>query len=76
MLEHMPVDDGLCAVEDCPNDGKPQVCPYDQQYHRHGYIHYKNGHRWHPEMKFRSAWHGVCDPHYADIIIGSRTVPA
>ena len=69
----MPIDDGLCAVEDCQSRGLPQVCPYDRKYHHHGYIHYENGHRWHPQLVFRSgAWHGMCDSHYGVIIGGAR----
>ena len=69
--ETMPIDDGLCAVVDCPARGRPQVCPYDGRYHHHGYIHYQNGHRWHPSLTFRAgAWHGVCDRHY-EVIIGA-----
>ena len=62
------VDEDRCAVEGCPNQGRPQVCPYDGRYHHHGRIHYENGHRLHPEMKFRpiddGGWRGMCDFHY------------
>ena len=72
MFETMPIDDGLCAVEGCDERGRPQVCPYDQRYHRHGCIHYENDHPFHPEMRFKSgAWRRICDPHYATIAAGA-----
>ena len=61
-------DDGLCAVEDCAERGRPQVCPYDGRYHHHGKIHYKNDHRIHPALRFKAGpWRGVCDSHMTKI---------
>jgi len=53
-----------CAVLDCENQAKPQVCPYDNKYHGHGAIHYDCGY---PEssLRFRFGdWFWVCDTHY------------
>lgn len=57
-------ESGLCAVDECKRRGSPQVCPYDQQYHHHGRIHY--GSPGTPaDMKFRAgAWRQVCAEHY------------
>jgi hypothetical protein len=64
-------NDGQCAVEGCTDRGRPQVCPYDGRYHRHGKVHYANEHPWHPTLAFRSgAWRGICDRHY-EVIIGA-----
>jgi len=63
--------DTTCAVTDCKEAGRPQVCPYDGKYHHHGYIHYENGHRWHPQLTFKPGpWRGICDPHMAEINAG------
>lgn len=60
----------LCAVEDCPRQGSPQVCPYDGSRHGHGMIHY--GSPGTPEqMKFRDGWRQVCAEHY-DILLRAR----
>jgi hypothetical protein len=59
-----------CAVVDCPEEGRTQVCPYDGKYHHHGRIHYGNDH---PKTKdlltFRegAGWELVCDTHKAVI---------
>lgn len=55
----------LCAIKDCPNPGRPQICLYDGKYHHHGCIHYKEDHPWN-NFKFRKdGWYWVCDEHYA-----------
>jgi len=65
----IPIDDGICAVEGCTAWGRPQLCPYDRKYHRHGYIHYENGHPAHPTMVFRrGAWHWICDRDYEAVV--------
>lgn len=53
--------DEPCAVEDCANRGRPQVCPYDQRYHHHGRVHYGTI----PSaLAFREGgWSLVCDAH-------------
>lgn len=67
--------DLTCAVEGCGINGRPQVCPYDGRYHHHGRIHYEQGHRWHPDLRFREGdWHRICDDHYRAIIAGKRAV--
>lgn len=59
----------LCAVNDCTDPGKPQVCLYDGRYHHHGCIHYDcpraeaTGHG----LTFRPGWGLVCDRHYASL---------
>lgn len=62
-----------CAVVGCENVGRPQVCPYDGKYHHHGNIHYDDGHRWHPHLRFKSGtWRGICDEHMAEIKAGKE----
>jgi hypothetical protein len=60
-----------CAAADCPNLGRPQVCPYDGRYHHHGRIHYgdapnrgvgQEGIAWRSE-----GWHLMCDAHYTQV---------
>jgi len=54
----------LCAVIDCPNPGRPQICPYDHKYHHHGCIHYDCG-RPVSQLTFRGdGWYWICDEHY------------
>ena len=54
-----------CIVEDCRNEPKPQVCPYDGKRHHHGSIHvecYKG-----TKLKFRSGyWMWICDEDYKE----------
>lgn len=59
-------DDPPCAVVDCINAGRPQICPYDDRYHRHGHIHYGDGMP--SALTFRDdGWHYVCDAHYTTL---------
>ena len=58
----------LCAVKDCPNPGRPQICLYDGKYHHHGCIHYSE----HPydTLEFRNGgWYYLCDEHYSQLKI-------
>lgn len=57
----------VCAIEDCHEEGKRQICPYDGKLHHHGCIHYEcdNGRS---GLKFRpksQGWALMCDTHYA-----------
>ena len=72
-LETLPIDDGRCAVVDCVERGRPQVCLTDGRYHRHGYIHYEDGDG---GLVFRrGAWHWLCDAHYRQIAVAARKEP-
>jgi hypothetical protein len=53
-----------CGVEGCGDEGRPQICPYDKRYHRHGMVHYQCGY---PESRlaFRKGWHLLCNEHFA-----------
>ena len=61
-----------CAVIDCDNKGRRQVCPFDGRYHHHGLIHYGPDY---PQLvdliefspKGETGWLKICDPHYAII---------
>lgn len=66
-IEHVESIEGYgpqCAVKDCENQGRPQICPYDQRYHHHGRIHYDTIPSKLTFTKDR-AWRFVCDEHYA-----------
>jgi hypothetical protein len=59
-----------CAVVDCENDGRRQICPYDHRVHGHGRIHYPTdqGDRktWPSVLNFRplsDGWFLMCDDH-------------
>ena len=75
MTQATQVDERECAVEDCHEWGKPQVCVYDGRYHHHGRIHYENGHPFHPELRFRGmdegGWRGICNTHMKQIKAGA-----
>jgi hypothetical protein len=58
-----------CAVVDCPDKGRPRVCPYDGGRHYHGAIHYEATK--HPRLKFHDidkGWFWICDKHFAVIL--------
>lgn len=59
----------LCAIKDCPNPGKAQICPYDGKFHHHGLIHYDchfgRNPVIHSVLQFREGgWYAMCDEHY------------
>jgi hypothetical protein len=54
-----------CAVVDCGNPGRPQVCPYDGRFHHHGRIHYDCGYPAHSLTFEQGEWLYVCNEHYA-----------
>lgn len=62
-----------CAVLTCPNEGKPQVCPYDGSFHHHGRIHYDCHRAKHfaglrTSLEFQpTGWFLMCDAHYSQI---------
>lgn len=66
----------VCAVLTCQEAAHPQICPFDQRYHRHGCIHYDNnidqGTRvcQNTGLVFREGWGWVCDEHYQQIKAG------
>lgn len=61
-----------CAVLDCENEGRPQACPYDGQYHRYGCIYYDCGYPL-PTLKFREeGWYWMCDEHFQIIIEAAK----
>lgn len=54
-----------CAVVGCEETPKPQRCPYDGQWHRHGAVHYWCGY---PESSLtfhEGDWYLICDSHLA-----------
>ena len=64
------MDHLLCAVMNCPEPGRPQVCPYDGSLHGHGMIHYEEGYPI-SRLTFRAGWHLICEEHYA-VLDGER----
>jgi len=63
MKELRPLDDTLCAVQDCLEEGQRQICPVDNYYHWHGRIHYEEGHPAY-DLKFRDGnWYRICNTH-------------
>lgn len=60
-----------CAVLDCPNEGRPQVCMYDGRFHHHGRIHYdcQRADTTEHGLAFRpNGWRLICDEHYATLV--------
>ena len=56
----------ICAVIDCPGQGRPQVCLADGRYHHHGCIHYDHlGEK--VGLEFRKGWGWLCDEHYKQL---------
>ena len=68
------MDQNPCAVVDCENGGRSQICPFDDRYHHHGRIHYptdqKEAEGWGSiGLAFRPlsegwGWLLICDEHY------------
>jgi len=57
----------VCAVVGCNDDPKPHTCPYCQNRHRHGAIHYSRNDHTPPGMEFREGdWYWMCDKHYQE----------
>lgn len=56
----------ICAVEDCPEEGKRHACLYDGRLHHHGCIHYdcEAAKSTNHGLKFRKGWGLLCDGHY------------
>jgi hypothetical protein len=52
-----------CAVVDCPNPPKAQICFYDGARHRHGAIHYNRDGEAGLEFH-KDGWFRICDEHY------------
>jgi hypothetical protein len=58
---HVPPErQDVCAFQDCPEPGEPQMCFYHGRRHHHGCIHY-DGH----DKRMREGWCLVCNGHYA-----------
>lgn len=62
-------DQPLCAVVDCTERGRPQVCVFDGKYHGHGMTHYSDfeeivGLRFRPVGE---GWFWMCSPHQSKI---------
>lgn len=51
----------VCAVVDCRQRGRPQVCYSDGRYHHHGCVHYDTAD---PRVR-QYVWCWLCDEHYA-----------
>jgi hypothetical protein len=61
----IPATSPRCAVVDCTERGRPQVCPYDGRYHHHGSIHYgtiPSALTFH-----KDAWDWICTGHYRQL---------
>jgi len=57
-----------CAVVNCPNLGRRQICPFDGRYHGHGCIHYSNDDK-RLNLEFKTdGWYYICDEHYNFIV--------
>lgn len=52
-----------CAVVGCNEPGRPQQCPYDGTYHRHGAVHYDCGYPTSALKFHKGDWYWVCDTH-------------
>ena len=65
-----------CAVEDCENGGRRQICYVCDKYHYHGRVHYPQNaasrERWGSTLTFRDGdWFRMCDAHM-DVLIQER----